>query len=517
MPDGCFVGGHVQQSRRFVGEVEPEVGCRQFAIEGEGLAVERREDRIEGVLHDAGVRARGARGEPSRSTSVTRAPAPARNAAADVPTMPPPTTMTSWRRGHVGLSMPADDGASLLVRFTREGNGREPPLDMAPTATVHNRAGRLGRNVVERAIRAPAGHGGPDRCVRSRHRVAGAVRRSRILGVSNQGRRIDRDRRPDRDCQRDIDDDRRTRPLRRLPPRLPSRPAAGSRPAGRRSAVGCRRSRASVTGASWSSATNRSYCVREDSVPDGDLAAGETATGPQGPSLNKPRAGRRTRLGRRRQGAGDGWRERRHAGSRRAADSPSGLLQHLHLRSCRCRRGVVPGRPPRDGARGRGGGDAAMTDASSSSAATTSMARSTHGGEAPASSWRPRESRSGGASPGDIRLTDVDVPQVVPALATAEVYDPATDTWSATGPMRYARFGAAAVTLADGRVLDRRVARARMTRRAGTTSDVRIDERARETYEMYDPRTGAFSLGQLPRPRIGRRSRTSAAIEWTKD
>ena len=41
----------------------------------------------------------------------------------------------------------------------------------------------------------------------------------------------------------------------------------------------------------------------------------------------------------------------------------------------------------------------------------------------------------------------------IAALATAELYDPVTDTWSATGPMRYARYGAEAVTLADGRVL----------------------------------------------------------------
>jgi hypothetical protein len=42
---------------------------------------------------------------------------------------------------------------------------------------------------------------------------------------------------------------------------------------------------------------------------------------------------------------------------------------------------------------------------------------------------------------------------VVPVLATAELYDPATNKWSATGPLRVARFGDAAVTLADGRVL----------------------------------------------------------------
>ena len=38
-------------------------------------------------------------------------------------------------------------------------------------------------------------------------------------------------------------------------------------------------------------------------------------------------------------------------------------------------------------------------------------------------------------------------------MATAELFDPATGSWSSTGPMQYARFGASAVTLSDGRVL----------------------------------------------------------------
>ena len=54
--------------------------------------------------------------------------------------------------------------------------------------------------------------------------------------------------------------------------------------------------------------------------------------------------------------------------------------------------------------------------------------------------------------PGAI-LADADPGTPIAALATAELYDPVTDTWSATGPMRYARYGAEAATLADGRVL----------------------------------------------------------------
>ena len=38
-------------------------------------------------------------------------------------------------------------------------------------------------------------------------------------------------------------------------------------------------------------------------------------------------------------------------------------------------------------------------------------------------------------------------------MATSELFDPATGSWSPTGPMKFARIGAPAVTLADGRVL----------------------------------------------------------------
>jgi len=77
------------------------------------------------------------------------------------------------------------------------------------------------------------------------------------------------------------------------------------------------------------------------------------------------------------------------------------------------------------------------------------------------------------------------------ALATAEVFDPSSGTWTATGPMRYARTGPAMTTLSDGRVLV-----------VGSADDhIRIDDGAYRTAELYDPATGRFELvGSLPRP-----------------
>jgi hypothetical protein len=88
--------------------------------------------------------------------------------------------------------------------------------------------------------------------------------------------------------------------------------------------------------------------------------------------------------------------------------------------------------------------------------------------------------------------TDIDPPNVGAALATAELFDPATGTWSATGPMTYARFGAAAVTLDDGRILI-------VGSLYGYSHGVTVDERAYDSAEIYDPATGRFSLaGRLP-------------------
>ena len=89
------------------------------------------------------------------------------------------------------------------------------------------------------------------------------------------------------------------------------------------------------------------------------------------------------------------------------------------------------------------------------------------------------------------RLADIEPPNVGSALATAELFDPATGSWSATGPLTFARFGAAAVTLADGRIL--------VVGSLGSDHGVTVDDRASDSAEIYDPATGRFSLvGPLP-------------------
>jgi galactose oxidase-like protein len=90
-------------------------------------------------------------------------------------------------------------------------------------------------------------------------------------------------------------------------------------------------------------------------------------------------------------------------------------------------------------------------------------------------------------------LADVDVPPGGRALATAELFDPRTGTWSSTGSMRYARAGAPAVTLSDGRILI-----------VGSTTEtgsfpVELGAGARGSAEVYDPATGRFTrAGELP-------------------
>jgi hypothetical protein len=107
--------------------------------------------------------------------------------------------------------------------------------------------------------------------------------------------------------------------------------------------------------------------------------------------------------------------------------------------------------------------------------------------------WTPAGPGSGAG--GGRRLDDVPPSDIGVALATAELFDPATGRWSPTGSMRYARAGAVAATLSDGRVLV-----------VGPTgpevegeSLAEMDPRVFGTAEVYDPATGRFSLvGSLP-------------------
>jgi hypothetical protein len=88
-------------------------------------------------------------------------------------------------------------------------------------------------------------------------------------------------------------------------------------------------------------------------------------------------------------------------------------------------------------------------------------------------------------------VADIVPPNIGAALATAELFDPATGAWSLTGPMNYARSGAAAVTLSDGRIL--------VVGSHGGETGVTVDEGAFDSAEIYDPVTGHFSLaGTLP-------------------
>lgn len=104
----------------------------------------------------------------------------------------------------------------------------------------------------------------------------------------------------------------------------------------------------------------------------------------------------------------------------------------------------------------------------------------------------------GGSTPGARTFGDMAPPHIAPTWATAELYDPATGSWSGTGPLRYARVGAPAVTLVDGQVLV--VGSVREWAQGGWNySQPAVDGRAYETAEIYDPRSGRFSLtGDLP-------------------
>jgi hypothetical protein len=86
------------------------------------------------------------------------------------------------------------------------------------------------------------------------------------------------------------------------------------------------------------------------------------------------------------------------------------------------------------------------------------------------------------ANPTGIVLADVAPEFSYVALASAELFDPATGRWTMTSSMHYARIGARAVTLGDGRILIV----------GGTT--ILHPGGQNMIGEIYDPRTGRWTL-----------------------
>ena len=78
-------------------------------------------------------------------------------------------------------------------------------------------------------------------------------------------------------------------------------------------------------------------------------------------------------------------------------------------------------------------------------------------------------------------------------LASAEIFDPRTGAWSSAGQLTRARAGASATTLADGRVLV-----------VGGTTRLEDDPTAQATADIYDPKADRWSaVGRLSIARSG--------------
>lgn len=90
---------------------------------------------------------------------------------------------------------------------------------------------------------------------------------------------------------------------------------------------------------------------------------------------------------------------------------------------------------------------------------------------------------AGGQDRETARMTDAAPVQ----LASAEIYDPRTGRWTATGSMAVARFGHAATLLPDGRVLVMGGYDFEAARVAG------VEIMGRTTAELYDPATGRWT------------------------
>jgi hypothetical protein len=120
--------------------------------------------------------------------------------------------------------------------------------------------------------------------------------------------------------------------------------------------------------------------------------------------------------------------------------------------------------------------------------------------------------RPGDAAPATLTalvppVADVDVPPSGRALATAEIFDPRSGEWSSARPMRYARAGAEAVTLADGRILVASVG----------PHNVDNDWDAYLSAEVYDPATGRWALVDEVNWIPWRELREQGVPDWMRD
>ena len=127
--DGGLVRGHVDEARRLRAETKPDIGRGQLAVQADRLAVERREDRVERVLDDAGVRPRC----PGRQT-VALDQRDGRSGLGE-----------ERRRGRPDDPATDDDDVRSGGRHPAEVRGTTPMIRRRPTATAAARTDRSGR------------------------------------------------------------------------------------------------------------------------------------------------------------------------------------------------------------------------------------------------------------------------------------------------------------------------------------------------------------------------------------
>jgi hypothetical protein len=103
---------------------------------------------------------------------------------------------------------------------------------------------------------------------------------------------------------------------------------------------------------------------------------------------------------------------------------------------------------------------------------------------------------AGGSDTGDISTRKI--------LASAELYDPTTGTFSPTGSMATARGGQTATLLSDGRVLIAGGSDLRVIAGSSASPGDSIAGDSLASAELYDPKTGTFSpTGSMTTARVG--------------